>query len=108
MKDLLAQNTYACETVCKTKCDVPLAIKEPGKMARGAYKSMQFGLTNLVATAWEDSRTVRVLSTNCGPQDTVIADWRVGCHTIHINQPKNVHLYNKYMGGVDQHDQMRL
>ena len=108
VKDLLAQNTYACGTVHKTKRDVPLAIKEPGKMARGVYKSMQFGRTNLVATAWKDNKTVTVLSTNCGPQDTVIADWRVGCHSIHINQPKNVNLYNKYMGGVDQHDQMRL
>ena len=45
---------------------------------------------------------------NCGPEETVVADCRVGCQVVHINQPKNICLNNKYMGGVDQHDQMRM
>ena len=69
---------------------------------------MQFGHTNLVATAWEDNKTVQVLSMNCSPEETVVADCRVGRQVVHINQPKNICLYNKYMSGVNQHDQMRM
>ena len=69
---------------------------------------MQLGHTNLVASVWEDNKTVRVLSTNCEPQNVQVADRRLGCQTVQINQPQNVYCYNKYMSGVDQHDQMRL
>ena len=58
MKDFLVADTYACETVRKNKCDVPVVVKQPGKLAHGASKMMQFGHTNLVAMALEDNKTV--------------------------------------------------
>ena len=105
MKELLALNTYACGTVCKNKCGVPDAVKWPGKMRQGASKTVQLRHTNLVATAWEDNKIVRVLSTNCEPQNVQVADRRIGCQTVESNQPQNVYSYNKYMSGVDWHDQ---
>ena len=106
MKDLVALNTYACGTVCKNKCGMLDAVKWPGKMRQGASKTLQLGHTNLVATVWEDNKTVRVLSTNCEPQNVQVADGRIGRQMVQINQPQNVYSYNKYMSGVDRHDQM--
>ena len=69
---------------------------------------MQLRRTTLVATAWEDNKTVRVLSTNCEPQNVQVADHRIGHQIVQINQPQNIYSYNKYMSGVDQHHQMQL
>ena len=67
----------------------------------------QFGATNLVATVWQDRNPVRVLSTNSDPRIIVQADRRVGHETVQVNQPQCLSLYNRYMNGVDRHDQLR-
>ena len=64
MNDLLQLGIYSCGTVRKDKCGLPVAVKVPGKMVRGAHKALQYGDTNLVATVWQDNKQVRVLSTN--------------------------------------------
>ena len=108
MNDLLQLGIYACGTVHKDKHGLPGVVKVPGKMVRGAHKSYQHGETNLVATVWQDNKQVRLLSTNSKPAVVCQASRRIGHETVHVNQPENVHLYNKYMNGVDRHDQLRM
>ena len=107
LNDLLEHKIYACGTVRKNKKKLPLSVKNPGKMQRGAHKTFQLGNTNLVATVWKDNREVRVLSTNSRPDMIVAANCQIGQQQVQVNQPENVAKY-KYMSGVDRHDQMRM
>ena len=68
MMDLLELGTYSCGTVRANKRNIPDAVKQPGKMLRGAHKCFQYGNTNLVATVWMDNKHVRMLSTNSSPR----------------------------------------
>ena len=108
MNDLLWQNTYACGTVHLNKRHLPDAVKWPGRMVHGSYKSYQYENTNLVANVWQDNKTVRVLSTNSNPRNVLETSHRIGWDVVQINQPENVNLYNKNMNAVDQHDQLWL
>ena len=60
-----------------------------------------------MATVWQDNRTVRHVNTNSNPRNVHI-DRRLGCNVIQVNQPQNIQLYNRYMNGVDCHDQMHI
>ena len=108
MNDLLQQNTYACGTVHLNKRHLPDAVKWPGRMVHGAHKSYQYGNTNLVATIWQDNKTVRVFSTNSNPRNVLEKSHRIGQDVDQINQPENVNLCNKNMNAVDWHDQLQL
>ena len=77
-------------------------------MQRGAHKTFQLGNTNLVATVWKDNREVQVLSTNSRPDVIVATNRQIGQQQVQVNQLENVAKYNKYMSGVDRHDQMRM
>ena len=66
----------------------------------------QDGSSNLVATVWQDNRIVRLVSTNSNPRNVVHTDRRLGHNVIQVNLPQNIQLYNRYMNGVDCHDQM--
>ena len=74
-------------------------------MIHGTYKSYQDGNSNLVATVWQDNRIVILVSTNSNPRNVVHTDRRLGHNVIQVNQPQNIQLYNRYMNGVDHHDQ---
>ena len=75
-------------------------------MIWGAYKSYQDGSSNLVATVWQDNRVVRLITTDSNPRNVVHRDRRLGHNAIQVNQPQNIQLFNRYMNGVDHHDQM--
>ena len=77
-------------------------------MRRGEHKSLQDANSHLVATVWHDNRPVRVLSTNARPDVTFPIERKCGNATVHIDQPENVFVYNKYMNGVDKHDQLQM
>ena len=106
MNYLLQQNTYAYGPVHLNKRHLPDAVKQPGRMVCGAHESYQYGNTNLVATVWQDNKTVRVLSTNSNPRNVLETSHRIGRDVVQINQPENVNLYNKNMNAVDRHDQL--
>ena len=57
---------------------------------------------------WHDNRPVRVLSTNSRPDRTIPIQRKCRNTTIALDQPENVYMYNKYMNGVDKHDQHRM
>ena len=63
---------------------------------------------SLVAFVWKDNRIARLDSTNSNLRNVVHADRRLHCNVIQVNQPQNIQLYNRYMIGVDCHDQMCL
>ena len=77
-------------------------------MIHGAYKSHQDGTSNLVATVWQDNRNVRLVSTNLNPRYVVNTDRRLGHNVIQVNQPQTIQPYNRYMNGVDHHDQLYI
>ena len=85
---------------------LPESIHKPVRIIHGTFKSYQDGSSNLVATVWQDSRIVRLVSTNSNPRNDVHTDRRLGHKVIQVNQSQNIQLYNRYMNGVDCHDQM--
>ena len=62
----------------------------------------------MVAVAWKDNKVVNVASTLAAPNDTthVNRTQKDGTH-VAVPCPQSVALYNKYMGGVDNGDQLR-
>ena len=107
-KELLRMKIYASGTIRPNKRGIPAVIKKPPRMVRGEHKAFQMGDSNLVATVWHDNKAVRVLSTNSRPDVTYDINRRQGQNSIEVSQPENVFLYNKYMNGVDKHDQLRM
>ncbi|XP_041366786.1 piggyBac transposable element-derived protein 5-like [Gigantopelta aegis] len=78
---------------------------------------MQYGDSNIVQSAskrnitaiiWQDKKQVSVLSSLSPPQDIPQAGRRIGNTRVQLNQPHSVHSYNKYMNGIDKHDQYHL
>ena len=107
-KELLHMKIYASGTVRKNKKGLPDTVKRKPKMVQGEYKEYQDENTNLVATVWNDSRPVRVLSTNARPDISYPIERRVRNEVVHIDQPENIFMYNKYINVVDKHDQLRM
>ena len=89
------------------KC-LPEGIHKPGRMIHNAYKSYQDGSSNLMATVWQDNRIVRLVSTNSNPRNVVHTHRRLDPDVIEVNQPRNIQLYNRYMTGLDCHDQIHM
>ncbi|KAK3735138.1 hypothetical protein QZH41_000008 [Actinostola sp. cb2023] len=105
VQHLEEQNTYACSTVrCNRKEMPPCAkdkLRQPGELLR-----MQKG--NLLFTKWHDKRDVAFLSTNVSPREPPRRVQRKkGERNFEIDKPNVADVYTKYMGGVDQADQLR-
>ena len=60
---------------------------------------------SVTASAWKDNKVVTVMSTCCQPDEhgTVLKDGT----QISVPCPSSVIIYNTYMGGVDNGDQLR-
>ncbi|XP_033730112.1 piggyBac transposable element-derived protein 4-like [Pecten maximus] len=108
LEDLHDHGIYACGTCRSNRSGFPKEFKKPGKMNRGEYKVLQKGESNLVATVWKDKKPVFNLSTLSDPEGEVRAARRVGANVLDLPQPLTVYSYNKYMGGVDRQDQLRM
>ena len=64
-------------------------------------QSVRFGL------AGQEGRDVMVMATNCQPSDVGdIPRKLIDGSQIHIPRPQAIILYNRFMGGVDNGDQM--
>ena len=109
MKDLLAKGLYACGTVRACRKGFPPALKKPATVRnRGDFKILQLGDSNLVATVWKDKKLVYHLSTVSDPTRVMDARRRCGPAVLNLRQPRTVHQYNQFMGGVDLNDQLRM
>lgn len=108
MEQLLAKGLYACGTVRANRKGFPKDLKKPREIKnRGEFRILQKQDTNVTATVWKDKRLVHHLSTLSDPRDIKDAQRRVGANVLNLRQPHSVHAYNKFMGGVDLHDQHR-
>ena len=105
-EELLQQNIYACGTARIDRHGFPETLKKVAITERGQHESCQRG--NLLATVWKDKKDVKMLSTMCNPctSQTVERKQKDGSK-IMVPCPEAVVVYNKYMGGVDQGDQLR-
>ena len=109
LKDLLENGLYACGTVRPNRKGFPEQLKKPATVRhRGEMKVLQYGDTNLVATVWKDKKLVHHLSTMSDPTRSMEAQRRSGPNILNLRQPQTVNQYNRYMGGVDLHDQLRM
>ena len=104
---LLSEGTYGCGTIRTNRKQYPSEISvEAQRFQRGESVFRQSG--NLVATAWKDNKVVNVASTLADPSEITSVNRRQKDGTrICVSCPLCVALYNMYMGGVDEADQLR-
>ena len=106
---LLDDGIYACGTFRTNRKWFPrelLPFTKAGLPTRGDYRWRQDG--NLVATVWQDSKPVVVLSTNSNPDDTTTVRRKQKDGSVcDVVCPSVIAAYNQYMGGVDMGDQYR-
>ena len=111
-RELLNENIYCCGTLRKNRKGFPESLKTVKLKEQGESKFVRSG--NMVCTIWRDkasNKPVTVLSTQCNPVggDQVKRRKKQGRQWVDvvINRPASVAFYNKFMGGVDMHDQAR-
>ena len=82
-------------------------VKMMEKEARGASDVAVDANINMAAVRWKDNKIVNVLSTFAGkePVQKVKRYSQEAKKRIDIPQPKVVHVYNRYIAGVDRLDQ---
>ena len=105
---LLAQGTYGCGTIRSNRKNFPSEVSEEAKrFPRGESAFRQCG--NFVATAWKDNKVVNVASTLANPTElTTVKRRQKDGSRIEVHCPICIALYNRYMGGVDHSDQLRV
>lgn len=105
-EDLLANGLYSCGTVRMNRRGFPDDLKRL-KMRRGESRIRQKG--NLIAAVWQDKKQVAFLSTlSSNPNEQVPVTRRLGRNELNLRQPHCAKEYNKFMNGVDRHDQLRM
>ena len=104
-RDLRRNNFGACGTLRLNRRGLPNTIKESVK--KGEKKAFQLDDT-MLAVKWMDKRVVTALTTI--HDDTTVAVERRTRHVAGgremVQKPAAIVQYNKYMGGVDQADQL--
>ncbi|XP_053393043.1 piggyBac transposable element-derived protein 4-like [Mercenaria mercenaria] len=109
LQSLIANGLYACGTIRINRLGFPAELKKPRDVKnRGDMKILQLGDSNVTGSAWMDKKHVHHVSTLSNPNDVRDANRRVNREVVQVQQPHSVWSYNKYMGGVDLHDQLRV
>ena len=116
-KTLLEEKIFCCGTLRENRKHFPRSLK--GQVLKNQGDSKFAGDGNLVCTIWKDKarkKHVTVLSSQCNPVGDLendVVKRRVkstegeGFEEKYIYRPPPIAFYNKYMGGVDLHDQNR-
>ncbi len=108
-KRLLDDDIYATGTLRTNRKFFPsdlLPAAQRGLTSRGDLQFRQDG--NLVATVWQDTKPMAVLSTQHDPSCTTTVRRKKGDGSvIDVTCPQAIDDYNKHMGGVDLGDQYR-
>lgn len=84
----------------------PDDLKGKLRLQRGESRTRQKG--NLTASVWQDKKPVAFLSTLSDPRLQVPVTRQHGRNVLNLTQPHAANEYNKYMNGVDRHDQLRM
>ena len=105
--DLFQNGTYACGTYRRGQVGIPDEVAEARLKNQGEHLMMQ--RDNLVVTAWQNKRTVFVLSTNSYPNvGCTIERQKKSGVVAEVPCPQSAKNYTQYMNGVDHHDQLRM
>jgi hypothetical protein len=97
---LMRRNTHSTGTLRVNRKGIPTSIKS--KKLKTNEKITKYNVNGISITKWKDRREILIISSEHS------GEWQN--HTTRRNQvttkPAAVLEYNKYMGGVDHHDQM--
>ncbi|XP_059158381.1 piggyBac transposable element-derived protein 4-like [Physella acuta] len=106
-EDLLQRDTYSCATIRPSRKGWPKEFKNLKLKKSATETGVRFRqIGNLVACFFHDKRPVQVLSTNAQPTMSTTQRTTAGGR-VDVQIPTPVFTYNKGMGGVDLHDQLR-
>ena len=64
--------------------------------------------TRMAAQTWWPLFGKTIVSTNSDPRNVIHTDRRLGSNVIQVNQPQNIQLYNRYINGVEHHEQIHM
>jgi hypothetical protein len=107
----LRDNGVFCRgTIWNTHKYVPKGIQftsaEARMLPRGTHCMAVCQEQQMLAVGWVDSKAVYFVST-AETSEVVTVTRRIGSMKVDVHAPLAVSNYNKYMGGVDQHDRLR-
>lgn len=109
-EDLLEDQIYSCATTRANRKDFPkdLAANNPHVKRLKQAEALFRRKNNVIATTWKDKKLVHFISTESNPvgNETVNRKQRDGT-IVQVPTVPVVKTYNKSMGGVDLHDQLR-
>jgi hypothetical protein len=112
--ELLAMNVYVVGTVMTNRLGIGAEIKEkratrPVSIPRGTFNfSRSIAIPNMVAFHWWDRKPVHYLCTGAVMTESKIKRNVKQVGSITVPCPAAVTDYQRWMGGVDVHDQLRL
>lgn len=105
---LTERGHFASETIRENRTShCPLeTTKSISKKERGSYDAAYDSNTNISLVRWNDNSVVTVISNHFSvePMSTAKRYNRKEKKEVNIQQPNVIKFYNKYMGGVDLHD----
>ena len=107
----LKENGVFCRgTIRSSRKFVPKSIlftsSEVKQLPRGTNRCVVNESHNILAVGWIDNKAVHFIST-ADTTDTSTVLHRIKDKKVEVPAPIAVKMYNKYMGGVDRHDQLR-
>ena len=113
---LKAMGFCSIGTVQTSRLGFPKALKYPFKTIpkqlasqRGLCRLMRCcDFSDLYACSWLDNKPVYFLACGASTQKTTITRKEKNGSTVEVGCPEFIASYNKYMNGVDAHDQLRL
>jgi hypothetical protein len=82
---------------------------KPAGIQRGFYRlARNKAIPHMYTTVWVDSKVVHFVSTGISAKPTAVRRKLKSGDKVDVACPELVDVYNKYMAGVDSHDQLRL
>lgn len=109
-EDLLEDQIYSCGTARVNRKDFPkdLAANNPPVKRLRQGEALFRRKNNVVATAWKDKKVVHFISIESNPVGNQTANRKQRDGTVvRVPTVPVVKSYNKSMGGVDLHNQLR-
>ncbi|KAG5900222.1 hypothetical protein JTB14_008104 [Gonioctena quinquepunctata] len=106
LERLKLEGTLACGTIRRDRKGLPNGMATDKSLKRGDFDHRTSN-TGITFYKWKDNRIV-TLASNFHGTETVKIKRKLKDGTItYVNGPEVVEDYNKFMGGVDYHDQLR-